>query len=69
MAARMPPLRQVSAGQWKAFLATFAAWVLDAFDFAILTFVLADIQQSFSVRRCRGSSMRAHRRCCSRPLG
>lgn len=43
--------RQVSNAQWKAFLTTFAAWVLDAFDFTILTFVLADIQQSFSVNK------------------
>ena len=47
----LPWYRQVSAVQWKAFLATFAAWVLDAFDFTILTFVLADIQQSFSVNK------------------
>jgi SHS family lactate transporter-like MFS transporter len=49
----MPPswYRQVSAAQWKAFLTTFAAWVLDAFDFTILTFVLVDIQQSFSVNK------------------
>jgi MFS transporter, SHS family, lactate transporter len=37
--------------QWKAFLTTFFAWVLDAFDFTILTFVLIDIQQSFSVNK------------------
>lgn len=42
---------QVSATQWKAFLATFSAWVLDAFDFTILTFVLADIQRSFEVNK------------------
>ncbi len=42
-------LRQVTAVQWKAFLTTFFAWVLDAFDFTILTFVLIDIQQSFSI--------------------
>jgi SHS family lactate transporter-like MFS transporter len=42
-------LRQVSREQWKAFLATFFAWVIDAFDFTILTFVLVNIQQSFSV--------------------
>lgn len=41
--------RQVSADQRKAFLTTFFAWVLDAFDFTILTFVLVNIQQSFSV--------------------
>ena len=35
--------------QRKAFLTTFFAWVLDAFDFTILTFVLVNIQQSFSV--------------------
>ena len=46
-----PWYRQVSGAQWKAFLTTFAAWVLDAFDFTILTFVLADIQQSFSVNK------------------
>lgn len=44
-----PWYRQVSREQWKAFLATFAAWVLDAFDFTILTFVLINIQQSFSI--------------------
>jgi SHS family lactate transporter-like MFS transporter len=47
----LPWYRQVSAAQWKAFLATFAAWVLDAFDFTILTFVLVDIQESFSVNK------------------
>ena len=46
-----PWYRQVSRAQWKAFLTTFAAWVLDAFDFTILTFVLADIQQSFSINK------------------
>jgi SHS family lactate transporter-like MFS transporter len=44
-------LRQVTPVQWKAFLTTFFAWVLDAFDFTILTFVLVDIQQSFSVNK------------------
>jgi SHS family lactate transporter-like MFS transporter len=44
-----PWYRQVTADQWKAFLATFFAWVLDAFDFTIITFVLVNIQQSFTV--------------------
>jgi MFS transporter, SHS family, lactate transporter len=44
-------LRRVTYTQWKAFMTTFAAWVLDAFDFTILTFVLVDIQQSFSVNK------------------
>ncbi len=46
-----PWYREVSREQWKTFLTTFAAWTLDAFDFTILTFVLIDIQQSFSVNR------------------
>ena len=48
---QLPWYRQVSKAQWKAFLTTFAAWVLDAFDFTIITFVLVDIQQSFSVNK------------------
>jgi SHS family lactate transporter-like MFS transporter len=46
---QLPWYRRVSREQWKAFLATFFAWVIDAFDFTILTFVLVNIQQSFSV--------------------
>ena len=46
-----PWYRQVSPQQWKTFLTTFTAWTLDSFDFTILTFVLIDIQQSFSVNR------------------
>jgi SHS family lactate transporter-like MFS transporter len=45
----LPWYRQVSAEQRKAFLATFFAWVLDAFDFTILTFVLVNIRESFAV--------------------
>ena len=41
--------REVTAAQWKAFIATFLGWVLDGFDFTILTFLLVDIQRSFSV--------------------
>ena len=41
--------RELNRDQRKAFLTTFFAWVLDAFDFTILTFVLVNIQQSFSV--------------------
>ena len=44
-----PWYRQVSGDQWKAFLAAYLGWVLDGFDFYILTFLLADIQSAFSV--------------------
>jgi SHS family lactate transporter-like MFS transporter len=52
-----PWYRQVSASQWKTFLTTFTAWTLDAFDFTILTFVLIDIQQSFSVNRALAGAL------------
>ncbi len=48
-ASGAPWYRQVTADQWKAFLATFLGWVLDGFDFTILTFLLGDIGRSFSV--------------------
>jgi SHS family lactate transporter-like MFS transporter len=44
-----PWYRQVSGTQWRAFLACYFGWVLDAFDFTILTFLLVDIQRSFTV--------------------
>ncbi|MGE0464428.1 MAG: MFS transporter [Vicinamibacterales bacterium] len=53
----VPWYREVSASQWKTFLTTFAAWTLDAFDFTVLTFVLIDIQQSFSVNRALAGAL------------
>ena len=41
--------RQVSRVQWKAFLAAFFGWMLDGFDFTVMTFILIDIQNSFAV--------------------
>jgi len=40
---------QVTIDQWKAFLATFLGWVLDGFDYTILSFLLVDIQRTFTV--------------------
>lgn len=48
-AGESPWFRQVNAEQWRAFFATFLGWVLDGFDFTILTFVLIDIQRTFEV--------------------
>src|SRR2546430_17371933 len=44
-----PWYRDVTATQWKAFLGAYMGWVLDGFDFTILTFLLVDIQRSFTV--------------------
>lgn len=46
-----PWFRQVSKEQWKAFFATFLGWLLDGFDFTIMTFILIDLQDSFTVDR------------------
>jgi len=50
-AVRLPWYREVTPEQWKAFFATFLGWVLDGFDFTILTFLLVDIQRSFEVSK------------------
>ena len=44
-----PWYRQVTREQWRAFLATFLGWVLDGFDATILTFLVIDIQRSFTI--------------------
>ncbi len=49
--------RQVTREQWKAFLATFFGWLLDGFDFTILTFILIDIQNSFTVDRALAGAL------------
>ena len=41
--------RDVTPTQWKAFFGAYLGWVLDGFDFTILTFLLVDIQHSFTV--------------------
>ena len=43
--ARLTPV------QWRTFIAAFLGWTLDAFDFFLLTFVVKDISQEFSVSR------------------
>jgi SHS family lactate transporter-like MFS transporter len=52
-----PWYREVSAREWKTFITTFCAWMLDAFDFTILTFVLIDIQKSFEVNRALAGAL------------
>jgi SHS family lactate transporter-like MFS transporter len=49
--------RQVSKEQWKAFLATFFAWLIDAFDFTIMTFVLVNIRESFDVNNALAGAL------------
>lgn len=48
-AGEQPWYRQVSRDQWRAFFAAYLGWTLDGFDFTILTFLLVEIQQTFTV--------------------
>src|SRR5262249_59619572 len=41
--------RDVTPTQWKAFAGAYLGWVLDGFDFTIITFLLVDIRHSFTV--------------------
>jgi len=52
-----PWYRQISREQWRAFWATFMGWLVDAFDFNILAFVLIDIQKSFTVDRALAGAL------------
>jgi SHS family lactate transporter-like MFS transporter len=52
-----PWYRQVNATQWRAFWATYLGWVLDGFDFTILTFILIDIQNSFTIDRALAGAL------------
>ncbi len=47
--AAPPWYREVTREQWRAFLAAYLGWTLDGFDFTILTFLLVEIQQTFTV--------------------
>jgi SHS family lactate transporter-like MFS transporter len=53
----VPWYRQVNTEQWHAFWATFLGWVIDAFDFNILSFIFIDIQKSFTVDRALAGSL------------
>lgn len=49
--------RDVTSTQWRVFVGTYLAWVLDAFDFTILTFLLVDIQRSFTIDRALAGAL------------
>src|SRR5262245_3354194 len=53
----VPWYREVSPSQWRAFTAAYLGWVLDAFDFTILTFLLVDIQHSFTISKALAGAL------------
>ena len=52
-----PWYRTVTREQWRAFWAVFLGWVVDSFDFNILTFILIDIMNDFSVDRALAGAL------------
>jgi MFS transporter, SHS family, lactate transporter len=50
-------LRELSTDQRRAFAAAYLAWMLDGFDVYILTFLLGDIQHSFSVDKAAAGAL------------
>ena len=53
----MPWYLEVTADQWRAFFACFMGWVLDGFDFTILTFILVDLEHSFTVSKALAGAL------------
>jgi MFS transporter, SHS family, lactate transporter len=49
--------RDVTRIQWHAFFAAFLGWVLDGFDFSILSFLLIDIEHSFTVDKALAGAL------------
>ena len=43
--------------QWRAFFGCYLGWMLDGFDFTILTFLLVDIERSFTVNRALAGAL------------
>ena len=49
--------RDVTRIQWHAFFAAFLGWSLDGFDFSILSFLLIDIEHSFTVDKALAGAL------------
>ena len=52
-----PWYRQVNREQWRAFFAAFFGWLLNGFDFTIMTFILIDIQDNFTIDRALAGAL------------
>ena len=56
-AHRHSTFRDVTRNQWNAFFAAFFGWASDGFDFSILSFLLIDIERSFTVDKALAGAL------------
>jgi SHS family lactate transporter-like MFS transporter len=49
--------RDITRIQWNAFFAAFLGWASDGFDFSILSFLLIDIERSFTVDKALAGAL------------